>query len=109
MRRLLGTLSASAFACMVLAVAVAAGVVGPGAAPPTNRDVSVRPTNEAEDAIAVNPTNRDNVVAMSTLSDAVSGLFEGISFDGGKTWTRKIIGDGDDLGAICCDQQLAWD
>jgi hypothetical protein len=39
----------------------------------------------------------------------VSGLFEGVSFNGGKTWTRQIIGTGGSLGQICCDQQLAWD
>jgi hypothetical protein len=82
------------------------------AAPPSvasNVDVSVAHGNEAEDAIAVNPTNPQNVVAMSTLADVPSGLFEGVSFDGGHTWTRHVIGDGDALGEICCDQQLAWD
>jgi hypothetical protein len=65
--------------------------------------------NEAEDAIAVNPANPLNVVTMATLPDVVSGLFEGVSFDGGKTWTRKVIGTGAPLGEICCDEQLAWD
>ena len=75
-----------------------------------NHNVSARPGNEAEDAIAVNPTDPSNVVAMSTLPGPVSGLFVGVSFDGGQTWTRQIIGDGSDqLGEICCDQQLAWD
>jgi hypothetical protein len=76
---------------------------------PANVDISVKHANEAEDAIAVNPTNPQNIVAMSTLADAVSGLFEGVSFDGGNTWTRQVIGAGGDLGEICCDQQLAWD
>ena len=106
-RRLLGTFSASTLACLILAVGVAAAL-GPDAGPPTNRDVSAWPGNEAEDAIAANPKNGDNVVAI-TILDAPSGLFEGISFDGGKTWTRKIIGVGDELGTICCDEQLAWD
>jgi hypothetical protein len=65
--------------------------------------------NEAEDAIAVNPRDPSNIVAMSTLPDVVSGLFEGVSFDGGKAWTRKVIGTGAPLGQICCDEQLAWD
>src|SRR5437879_4825120 len=74
-----------------------------------NVDVSVAHGNEAEDAIAVNPTNPRNVVAMSTLPDVPAGLLEGVSFDGGQTWTRQIIGTGGQLGEICCDQQLAWD
>ena len=76
---------------------------------PQNIDVSTATGNEAEDAIVVNPTNPQNIVAMSTLADVPSGLLEGVSFDGGQTWVRQVIGDGDELGEICCDQQLAWD
>ena len=79
------------------------------AAVPTNVDTSVRPGNEAEDAIAINPTNPRNIVVMSTLTEAIAGLFEGVSFDGGTTWTRQVIGVSGQLGAICCDEQLAWD
>jgi hypothetical protein len=46
---------------------------------------------------------------MSTLPGPVVGIFEGVSFDGGLTWTRQVIGAGDQLGEICCDEQLAWD
>src|SRR6266542_6734553 len=46
---------------------------------------------------------------MATLPDVVSGLFEGVYFDGGKTWARRVIGAGAPLGEICCDEQLAWD
>src|SRR2546428_2450271 len=77
---------------------------------PANFDSSARPGNEAEDAIAANPTNPSNVVTMATLPDVVSGLFVGVSFNGGRSWTRRVIGrPGDPLGEICCDQQLAWD
>jgi hypothetical protein len=76
---------------------------------PASIDVSAQTGNEAEDAIAVNPTNPDNIVAMSVLPGPSLGIFEGVSFDGGQTWTRQILGDDDDLGIICCDQQLAWD
>ena len=40
-----------------------------------------------------------------------AGMFEGVSFDGGKTWTRKLIGLGgnDPLGDACCDPSLAFD
>ena len=76
---------------------------------PANIDVSRQVGNEAEDAISVNPTNPDNIVAMSVLPGPALGIFEGVTFDGGQTWTRQILGDGDELGIICCDQQLAWD
>src|SRR5205814_2853506 len=61
--------------------------------------------------IAVNPTNAANVVTMSTLPDVVAGLSANTSFNGGRTWTRRVIGGStsDPLGDICCDQQLAWD
>ena len=94
-------------AAMVLSVALPAG---PAGAQVPNINISARPGNDAEDAIAINPTNPSNIVAMATLPGPTKGLFEGISFDGGLTWTRKIIGDGtDELGEICCDEQLAWD
>jgi hypothetical protein len=83
-----------------------------GAAPPiANLNVTAMPGNEAEDAIAVNPTNPSNVVAMSTLPDVPAGLAVGVSFNDGQTWSRSVIGAtaADPLGDICCDQQLAWD
>jgi hypothetical protein len=76
---------------------------------PRNLDTSAIHGNEAEDAIAINPTNPSNIVTMAVLPGVGSGIFEGISFDGGKTWTRQVIGRGGELGKICCDQQLAWD
>jgi hypothetical protein len=36
-------------------------------------------------------------------------MFEGVSFDGGMTWTTKLIGDNDNLGAACCDPSLSFD
>jgi len=91
---------------VVLATATLAG-----AAPPLlNFDASAMPGNEAEDAIAVNPTNPSNVVAISTLPDVVAGLSTNTSFNSGRTWTRRVLGRaGDPLGEICFDQQLAWD
>src|SRR2546429_2917993 len=76
---------------------------------PPNHNASAAHGNEAEDAIAVNPANPSNIVTMSTLPDVPSGLFEGVSFDGGTSWTRQVIGTGAPLGEICCDEQLAWD
>ena len=105
------TLRVFSIASLSLAVFVSLGIPA-GAAHtqiPTNVNVSALGGNDAEDAIAVNPTNPSNIVAMSVLPIGVVGLFEGVSFDGGLTWTRQIIGAGDQLGEICCDQQLAWD
>jgi hypothetical protein len=95
---------------LALTGALAAATLATAAAPIPNFDVSALPDNEAEHAIAVNPTNPSNVLAMSTLSDAVAGLAVGVSFNSGRTWARRVIGaTGDPLGEICCDEQLAWD
>ena len=102
------TVSTPAFA----AIALLASMTAPAAAavpPIPNFDSSVMHGNEAEDAIAINPANPSNIVTMATLPDVVSGLFEGVSFNGGKTWTRQVIGTAAPLGEICCDEQLAWD
>jgi hypothetical protein len=92
-------------------IAGVAAVTATAATGPTNVDVSVFPHNDAEDAVAVNPTNPGNVVAMAITFSQAAGLIEGVSFNGGKTWTRQVIGGStsDPLGDICCDEQLAWD
>src|SRR5204863_10092779 len=95
---------------LALAGALMAATLASAAGPPPNLNVTAMPGNEAEDAIAVNPTNASNAVAMSTLPDVVAGLAVGVTFNGGSTWQRRVIGAaGDPLGEICCDQQLAWD
>ena len=95
---------------LAFAGALAIATLATAAGPPSNFNVSAMPGNEAEDAIAVNPTDPSNVVAMSTLPDIDAGLAVGVSFNGGQTWARRVIGaDGDPLGEICCDEQLAWD
>jgi BNR/Asp-box repeat protein len=105
----LAPLTAAALAC--------GGAPAAGAVPvtPTNVDVSQRHLNESEEAIAVNPTNPDNIVIVTNVGHGEAGLsagmFEGVSFDGGKTWTRKLIGLGgnDPLGDACCDPSLSFD
>ena len=96
---------------LVFAGALATATLAGAAASIPNINVTAMPGNEAEDAIAINPATPSNVVAMSTLPDVVAGLAVGVSFDSGSTWTRSVIGGStsDPLGAICCDQQLAWD
>jgi hypothetical protein len=77
---------------------------------PPNFDSSTMPGNEAEDAIAVNPTNPANVVTMSTLPEVVAGLNVNVTFNSGSSWSHRVVGaTGDPLGEICCDEQLAWD
>jgi BNR/Asp-box repeat len=83
------------------------------AATPTNVDVSQRHLNESEEAIAVNPTNPNNIVIVTNVGHREAGLsagmFEGVSFDGGATWTTRLIGNNDNLGDACCDPSLSFD
>ena len=74
-----------------------------------NLDVSQRHFNESEEAVAVNPTNPQNVVIVTNVDNPAAGLFKAVSFDGGATWTTSLIGDNDNLGAACCDPTLSFD
>jgi hypothetical protein len=93
----------------------AAARTGPATMTPANIDISQRHLNESEETIAVNPTNPSNIVTVTNVGHAEAGLtagmFEGVSFDGGKTWTTKLIGLGgsDLLGDACCDASLSFD
>jgi hypothetical protein len=102
-----GTAAASG---LVLLMALAGSASAGTRSIPTNLDASAMHGNEAEDAIAINPADPQNIVGMSTLPDVVAGIAVDVTFDGGITWTRQVIGTGGgDLGDICCDEQLAWD
>jgi len=91
-------------------VAVPAGAGKPVApVTPPNIDISQRHTNESEEAIAVNPTNPQNIVMVSNVDFPAAGMLEGVSFDGGQTWTKKLIGNNDNLGDACCDPSLSFD
>src|SRR6266487_3216754 len=50
-----------------------------------------------------------NLLRHTGQDHPAAGLFEGVSFDGGATWTRKLIGDNDNLGDACCDPSLSFD
>ena len=76
---------------------------------PNNIDLSQRPANESEEAVAVNPNNPQDIVMVSNVDVPEAGLFEAYTTDGGATWTRSLIGDNDNLGAACCDPSLSWD
>src|SRR5438270_8582670 len=103
-----------------LSVALAVGLTGAGtasahlavrpAAPraPGNVNVSRESGNQAEDAVAIQQTNPNNVVVVANEGSA-SALFHGWSTDGGRTWQTDRIADGDNLGTACCDPALAAD
>src|SRR4030095_3595520 len=75
-----------------------------------NVDVSQRVGNESEEAIAVNPTNPNNIVIFTNIAEGTNGMFLAVSFDGGKTWSRRIVGEGNDVfGDTCCDPSLSFD
>jgi hypothetical protein len=99
---------ATATALAFFAVAAVAS-----AAPIANIDVSQRHLNESEETIAVNPTNPNNIVIVSNVghreAGLTAGMFEAVSFDGGATWSRKLIGNNDNLGDACCDPSLSFD
>ena len=113
MRRVVGR------AAILIVGAILAGstTAGVAAAPAVQTiDVSQRIGNESEEAIAINPTNPNNIVIVTNIAEGFSGLFKAVSFDGGKTWATSIIADGltaDDpnvpLGDSCCDPSLAFD
>lgn len=79
------------------------------------RNTSKRTNDDNECAIAINPTNKDQIFVSSNVV-GISGLFCARSTDGGLTWTYpdpsdKTLADGDaNQGAsACCDPTLTWD
>jgi hypothetical protein len=91
-------------------VAAAAGPAGvhPGGTRPTSLadravNLSAHRGNQAEAAVAVNPTNPDNVVVVSNTESPA--LLEAVTFDGGATWSNRRVAVGD----ACCDPSLAFD
>jgi hypothetical protein len=108
-RRILSK-SSMFFAGLALALAVTG--LAAASSPPPVFDSSAMHGNEAEIAIAVNPTNTSNVVTMATLRpQAAAGIDVNVTFNSGRDWTSRVIGSttSDPLGSICCDEQLAWD
>jgi hypothetical protein len=113
MRRVVGRVAI----LIVGAILAGSTTAGVAAAPAVQTiDVSQRIGNESEEAIAINPTNPNNIVIVTNIAEGFSGLFEAVSFDGGMTWATSIIAAGqtaDDpnapLGDSCCDPSLAFD
>src|SRR6266516_6101957 len=114
MRRVVPIITAAAvFVCLALAGAGGAARASHAASIPPNVDVSQRHLNESEEAIAVNPTNPSNIVVFTNVGHREAGLSAGmflaVSFDGGATWTRRLVGNNDELGDACCDPSLSFD
>src|SRR5512135_3375435 len=101
------TVAAMASVVLVAASAPAGVAAARVAAVPGNVDVSQRHLNESEEAVAVNPTNPSNIVVFTNVGHGEAGLTAGmflaVSFDGGKSWTTKLVGTNDNLGDACCD------
>jgi hypothetical protein len=104
---------ATAIAMLTSPSGAARGPSTPANGVSANVDISHRHHNESEEAIAVNPTNPNNIVVFTNIghreAGLTNGMFLGVSFDGGVTWTTSIIGDDDNLGSLCCDPSLSFD
>jgi hypothetical protein len=99
----------TAIAGSVLAISQVSGVLAAGLTVGPNVDISGFADNEAETTVAVNPANPNNVVVVSNFQTA-DALMESVSFDGGATWSARMIADGSDsLGVACCDANAAFD
>ncbi len=110
LRVALGSLLVAALVGL-LASAASAGGSGPDAVARAVKgpvDASKLSGNESETAVAVNPTDPDNVVIVSNRESG-SGLVRSYSTDGGATWTTGVIANGGELGHACCDGTLSWD
>jgi len=95
---------------MVLLALSSTGIASAQVFTPQNIDVSQRAGNESEEAIAVNPTNPNNIVIFTNIAEGAAGMFLATSFDGGNTWNSRIVGEGNDIfGDTCCDPSAAFD
>jgi hypothetical protein len=66
--------------------------------------------SQSETTVAINPTDPRNIVVASNDNTRPAGLFYGVSFDGGQTFTSQTIaGGGDGLPLACCDPSAAFD
>jgi hypothetical protein len=93
----------------VTLLALTGGAARAQNSPPPNVDVSQRAGNESEEAIAVNPTNPNNIVIFTNIAEGANGMFLAVSFDGGQTWNNRIVGQNDLFGDTCCDPSLSFD
>jgi hypothetical protein len=107
--RVSSLLALPASLALVLSLTPAAFAAPPALAVGANVDISRFAENEAETTVAVNPANPLNIVVVSNFQIA-DALMESVSFDGGATWTARMIADGSDgLGLACCDPNGSFD
>jgi len=71
-------------------------------------NVSKRSTSQSEAAVAASPLDANDVVIASNVQRGY-GISLGVSHDGGLTWKRSIIANGDRFGLACCDPTITWD
>ncbi len=114
-RTRLARLLAVAAVGATVTVSMLVAAPGAGAAPSIvtvgpNVDVSLKRGGQSEQAIAVDPTNPQNLVVVSNEDRTGPGLLESVSHDGGTTWTHHDIATTHDgFGFGCCDPTLTWD
>jgi hypothetical protein len=84
-----------------------AAAAGTGVIVGRNVNVSEWPANQAEATIAINRRNPDQLFAASNMEefgertpDYERSLFTASSFDGGRTWERRIIATADGAGGL---------
>ena len=99
--RILGPAIVASLVAVVSTDAYAGLVVGP------NVNISRAAGYQAEEAIAINPTNPMNLFAFSNTSG--NALFGATSFDGGTTWATRLVATGTDIRAACCDPSTQFD
>ena len=71
-------------------------------------NVSRRTTSQSEAAVAASPLDQNDVVIASNVQRGY-GISLGVSHDGGRTWSRSILGTGNRFGLACCDASISWD
>jgi hypothetical protein len=87
-----------------------AAVGAPGRAPGVTPSVNITRLggNQSEAAIAIDPTDPNNVVEFSNRERGV-GMILARSTDGGETWDVAPFARDDRFGNACCDPTLSWD
>jgi hypothetical protein len=74
-----------------------------------NVNITREPGNQAESAIAIDPTHPSRLFEVSNI-DFGDFLVAGVSNDSGATWSTRHMADGaDGLPAACCDPSAVFD
>lgn len=95
-----------------LAAAAATLLAGAPAAPaatPPNFDLSPLAGNQAESAIAIDPSNPKRIYAVGMNATLGYGLVAARSSDGGATWTRGTVTGAEGLPLAAADPSVAFD